>query len=591
MADRFGEKIGPRLADLIGQAVLAARRDHAPIEAQIRQVATQGIIDRMGREVGEHYGPFLRAAIDFHGDQLDPMLRTFLADTASGRHQWKAVSGILAGGASSVLGNVLNNTLAPVAYQLIEHAPQLALDPVTAMSAAARNIVTFADGADAAAKGGFSSDVAQTLYELAQSPPGIDQLLDLMNRGEMSEAEVTDWMLRNGLPASLAASVKQLGRLLLSPADAALGVLRGDIGQAEGEAIARANGMTAGDFTIFVSNTGEPLGLEQLQEAVRRGFIDPARFERGFRQSRYRNEWLDVAEKLFYEPMSTADAVDAAIQGHLSYAEAQAKAVQNGLESGDFDALYQTAGEPLARTEVEELFNRGLMSESAVKQAILESRLKPKYTDLAFALHTRLPEGRQIVAMITHGVVSHDQGVALLLEAGYTQEVAGLLVAEGSATKLGAHKDLTIGEIRSLYTAGVFDQATAAQLLAQLGYDATEADYLTQSWDFLAGAAIVRQAVSVVRSKYIAHKFDEQQANLYLDSLGVSADAKARYLQIWDIELAAVTRSLTEAQIVSAHKNGLIDGPTANTRLLNMGYDADDALILLGVAPGSPVPA
>jgi hypothetical protein len=412
-----------------------------------------------------------------------------------------------------------------------------------------------------------------------------------MNRGEMSEATVRHWLLRGALPLELTDAILHLARTELSPADAALAVTRSIFTPAEGAAVALKSGVLEADFATLVANTGEPLGLEQLLEALRRGFIDRARFDVGFRQARYRNEWAGTALQLAYAPMSTADAVEASIQGHLSIDAAKAKAVENGLEPADFQALYDTAGEPLSRTEMEQLYNRGKVTKAQVDQALIESRLKPKYTALAFDLHERLPEARQVSAMISHGVVTKQQGLHLLSELGYTAEVAGFIVAEGTAVKVGAHKALTIAEIHQLYTAGVFDKGKAGQLLDGLGFDAADSAYLLSSWDLLAGAAVTRQAIGVVRSRYVARHFDARQAGMYLDSLSVAPAARDRYLMVWDIEREATVAVLSEAQIVAAHKKELISGEDAYSRLIARGYTDDDAHILLDVAPGEAIPA
>src|SRR5215469_2403166 len=109
MADKLGDRLGPRLAQLIGAHVLAARRDHAPIEAQIRQVATQALIDRAGHEVGDHIAPLVQAAIAANPG-MDPAMRAYLERTASGKHQLQAIAGHLAlGAAGSVLSTLLSN--------------------------------------------------------------------------------------------------------------------------------------------------------------------------------------------------------------------------------------------------------------------------------------------------------------------------------------------------------------------------------------------------------------------------------------------------------------------------------------------------
>lgn len=591
MADKLGDKLGPRLAQIVGQAALAARRDHAPLEARIRQVATQALIDRAGLEVGQHYAPIIKAAIDanpdMHGD-----IRGYLERTASGRHQWQALLGGAAiGQAGGALGTLISNEIAPFTYGVIQSNPHLRLDPATAAALNAAGLLDASGLINEAGASGIDGQRAQMLANLAQQIPGFAELLDMVNRGDLSERDLHYWLSRSGVPPSLYAPITAQRRLLLTPADAALAVLRSEISDAEGRAIAALSGMEAGDFEIFVANTGEPIALEQLGEALRRGFIDRARYARGLEQSRVRNEWLDVALALQFVPMSTADAIEAAVQGHLSIPAAQAKAAQNGLEAADFDPLYQTAGEPLSRTELEQLYNRGLIDQATVEQGLRESRLKNKYIADALQLHIRLPEPRQVVAMISHGVITKQRGIDYLLEYGFSAQTAADLIAEGTATRLTGHHLLTVAEIRQLFTEGIFSAPEAETYLAGLGYDAADSAHLLDIWRLLAGAAIVRQAIGFTRTRYVARHITESEARAYLHSLNVGAAAVDNYIAIWNLERDAAMRQLTEAQIVKAVKDVLIATQDGHARLVALGYSAGDANILLGVAPGAPLPS
>jgi hypothetical protein len=590
MTDRLGDKVGPRLAHLIGQYVLAARRDHAPIEARIRQTATQALIDRAGQEVADLWRPLIDHALDSHDGDVHPVMAQHLARIRSGRHQWESIAGNLQMAGTSALSATLSNVLFP-GLALINLADRST--PVDAQTAAAAVVAGLASGGDGdrtAGAYGYTSEAFNIMLALAEQVPGAAQLGDMVNRGDLSEQDAMFWLQRNAIPASLRAPALAQRRLLLSPADAALAVLRGDIDQAAGNAIAASNGMTGPDFAVFVNNTGEPPAAEQLDEALRRGFIDQARYEKGIRQSRIRDEWIDVLLALRYEPMSVADAVNAVVQNYFTQDQGLQKALQNGLEAADFAVLVETAGEPLARGEMEQLYNRGLVTQAEVEQAIRESHTKDKYVTLAFDLHEKLPEPRQVVSMITHGVVTKDEGTKLLMEQGFTAQVAGFLIAEGTATKLGAHKTLTIAEIKSLYTDGIFSRAQTESLLEGMGYDAADSAYLISSWDLLAGAALTRQAVGFARTRYVAHDTDETQARVYLHSLGIGAAAVDKYITTWDLERGAAVKHLTEAQVVKAHKDGLITGQDALGRLTAAGYSTGDANILLGAPPGGPTP-
>jgi len=590
MADRIGDKVGPRLAQLVGQYVLAARRDHVPIDARIHQLASQALIDRAGLEVAEHIRPFTDGAIAANPD-MHPDVRAYLQRTGSGKHQLQALAGFVGlQAAGSALSTLLNNEVAPFVYPIIASNPHLVLDPQTAARLNAIGIFADSDAANEGNRSGIDSNRMAWLKQLQQAVPDSQTIGTMLDRGLLSERDANYWIQRGGYGPTLHQPLLELRRQLLSVADAALAVLRGNISQDQGLAIAAANGMHGPDFLTFVDNTGEPLALESLAEALRRGFIDRPAFERGIRQSRVRNEWIPTALALRYSPMSTADAVEAAVQGHLDQAAMARIADHNGLEPGQVDVLYQTAGEPLSRTEMEQLFNRGIVSADQVRQAIRESRVKDKYVDLALDLHVRLPEGRQIVSAITHGAATKAQGLALLAELGYSPEVSAILVAEGTNAKLGTHHALTTAEIRQLYTAAIFTRAHAEQLLESAGFDHADADYLVKSWDFLAEAAVTRQAIGAVRSRYVARHIDWTQAAADLTALGIPGPAHEVYRRTWDIELAASTRQLTETQIVSAHHKQLITGQDAYQRLLHLGYVSGDAKILLGVSPGDAVP-
>lgn len=587
MTRQTGDKAGPRIAQLVAQYVLAARRDLGPHEARVRQVATQALIDKAGHEFADHIGPILRDAIASNPD-MDSRVKDYLTRTASGQHQLQAVAGHLAmAGAGSVLSTLLSNELAPFAYGVVGANPHLRLSADQAATARAIGVFSQGDHYNESAANGYNSVRADVLYNMSQAVPDSATIGQLVNRRLLSVQDANFWIQRGGYGNALHSPLLALREDVLSPADAALAVLRSEITPAAGAAKAALSGVTAEDFNTLVLNTGEPPGATELMEALRRKFIDIPRFTHGIQQSRVRNEWVDVYLALRYSPMSIADAVQGVVQNHLSAAEAAVIADANGLEPGQIGTLIENAGEPLSRTELEQLYNRGEIDLATVEQGLRESRLKNKYIADAVALHVRLPEPRQVVSMVGKGVLTDQQAAAYLLESGFSQETAALLIAEGTATKLGAHKDLTVGEIRTLYTDKVFTASQATDSLTVLGYTGTEAAFLIQSWDMIAFAAITRQAVGVIRSRFVSRRIDWPTAAADLTELGIPDAAISQYEQIWGVEQSATVAVVTEAQIVHFVKTNLLSQQDGHDRLTARGYTDDDANMLLGLAPGA----
>lgn len=577
----IGDKLIPKIVHAVSQAVIATKRGLVPWDHYVRVKATQDIIDKIGHEVAEHYGPFIDLMLEQDTTGVHPAVIQYLKDSRSGDDQIKAVSGLLMGSATSAIGTFLSNELAPLVYATVEHNPNLSLDPGTAAQAAANRIITAADAAHSAAQQGFPGGPAEVLHQLGFSWPAMADAIDMHRRGFIDDTEFTTIMQRNGIPDGLFTAWRKEQGNSLSLADAALAYLRSDITLAEAQSIAAETGYDANQLNIFIGNTGEPPGEEQLAEAFRRKFIDQATFERGIKQSRIRNEWIPTLTALLHIPMSVADAVNAAVQNHISQQDAASIAEQNGLEPSAFPILYQTAGEPLSRTELEELYNRGEISVDVVKQGLAESRLKNKYIDDAVKLRERLLEPRMLSSAVEVGAITHADAVAEALKYGFSQQNAEVLVNEGSARKLQTYRGRVVSAAEGLFEENAITQAQFEDIAQAMGFDPTEANFVAQSAEYRRQAKAITSVVSAIRSKYIAHHIDHNEASGFLDALGVASDQRDYLLSLWDIEAAANVRLLTPAQIVKAVNTQLITPDDGTARLVALGYSSGDASLLL----------
>lgn len=577
----IGDKLLPKIISAVAQTIITVKHKLAPLDHHVRVKATWDVFSKIGEELAEHYGPLVDELLAGDTDTLHPAVRQWLDDTRSGTDQAKAISGFLIGGAQSALGTFISNELAPLTYRLVKTNPNLNPDTSLLAQSVAARIDTDASGSGVAAAQGFAYDWWSTYRENAYNWPGSADALEMRRRDLIDDNGLRLILERNALPDAMLAPYAKLQFNELSLADAALAYLRSDITLDEASAIARANGFNDQQLNVFIGNTGEPPGPDQLVAAYRRQIVDKATLERGIKQSRIRNEWIPVLEALGHEPMSTPDAVNAVVQGHLTQADAQKIADQNGLIPDQFNTLVETAGEPLSRTELEELYNRGLIDEATVKQGLRESRLKNKYVDSAFLLHTRLLEPRMLATAVQYGALTHDEAVKRAIEYGYSETDAQVLVNEGSARKLYTRRQQALTSAEALYEDSAIDEATLRQVARQAGLDTAEQDEVIKLAEYKREAKWINSVISVIRSKYVSHHIEKGTASGYLDALGVPSARRDQLLVIWDMERAATTTELTEAQIVKAHKNKLIDDANALQRLLNKGYSEGDAKLLL----------
>ncbi|MGH9436816.1 MAG: hypothetical protein ACRD22_02735 [Terriglobia bacterium] len=576
-----GSRLGPRLAMLISRAIVATHNQLLGTKHKLGMALFNSMSDQISSEVHHTIGPVLQALAD--SESLDANTKRHLTFFAQQHGQLTALAGAQMA-SSSILGSlaqVVNNAAAPAVRDLIALSPEQALDPNTLAQMVAHGINDVKDTQHDVAGQGFNAGQYDTLIELSRVYPAIADGLNMYRRGLISDNDLTVIFQRNGLPESQWDATKATAMLPLSPADAALAVLRGNMSQDAAVQNAHDWGINETDFEIIVGNTGEPLGLEQLLEAYRRGFIDQATLRKGILQSRVRDEWIPTAEKLRYSPMTVSDAVNAVVQNHMTMAEGEQIAQENGLQPGQFTTLYETAGEPLSRGEMYQLYNRGKVSETEVKQAERESRLKNKYNDVAFDLHERLLEPRMLSSAVQYGVISEQEAIKQATDYGYSADLAKVLIGEGAARKLQTYKARVVAAMESLYEDNAITEDDASRTIMSLGFTAPEAKFILEAADVRRTTKTVSQTISAIRGKYLARHITDKEAMSLLSALGVPTPQRDYLLANWAIEWQAYTKQLTEAQIIKAVKLQLIKPEDALQRLIYMGYSGDDAVLLI----------
>lgn len=578
---QLGVKLGPKLAKLVSDTIVATKHKLLDTEHRARVISMQTIIDRAGHEIADLYRPVMQQVMQ--ETDMPSEVREFLDKAISGQHQWHAVGGLLfqGSGAPSALSTIISNFLAPGVRFAVSKDPQLLPSNETLAQLNARGIRGIGDVYDYSAGQGYSRDLVDNLVEASKSYPDLDTLLQMNRRHLIDTGEANLALTRNGVPGNWHNALLALRDQVLSPADLADMVVRGIIPESEGATVAAYSGITASDFHKLVLDNGEPPGLMELLEAFRRGFIDQSRLEHGVLQSRYRNEWMDVILKLRYAPMSVADAVNANVQGHMSASDRDAIAQQNGLEPGQAAILYETAGEPLSRTEMEQLYNRGQATQAEVEQALRESRLKDKYVTQAFELHSKVLPIFTVERALRYGGMTTEQATRIVIENGYSKDDAQAIVSSGVGQRIETAKNKTVAAVEGAYEDNLIPQQDAEAIITGLGFSKEESSFILQAAEFRRQTHVVAQAVGSLRGKYVAHHMTKNVASGFLDALGVPATQRDFLLMLWDIERGANTRTLTEAQIVKAVKLKLIDATDGQQRLEMMGYNSIDAQLLL----------
>lgn len=366
----------------------------------------------------------------------------------------------------------------------------------------------------------------------------------------------------------------------LSAQEMAVAVTKGTMDFNDARAEAEHSGYSKDRLQWLVDITGDAPGPMELLAAYRRGIIDDARLEHGIRGGMLKNEWTDVIKQLRFVPPSSAEAIAALVQGHVDQATAQKWSAESGMLPEAFQALYETAGMPISPGEALDLMRRGEMSQSEVEQSIRESHVKNKYIPAIINLARKLIPPRSVGTMVAHGSLSQATGIQYLQMYGYTASDATAVVHNAMAQKHAATKELAKGEVFSLYEQQLIDEATAKSDLKKLGYDDAEITLLIGLADHKRETQIKSSAVKLTGSRYVARHITKDQASSNLGALGIPDAARQTIMKLWDLELAATPKMLTEAQVGALAKKGIIDLAEFTSRLQAMGMNDVDINLL-----------
>jgi hypothetical protein len=584
MARQGGAKLATKIAMTTSKALVATHASLSGIKHKLAMAIFHSISDTISEEVHRTIGNVLTSAYEqLPEDSMAKPLFKFMSEETG---QLQALIGYAVGasGITTSISSIMNNELAPIVYSAIGDNPHLIPDAGTIAGFAARDIISIDAAVAGIAENGISGGWANWLIEANQVYPGIGEILDLMRRGIVDADTAVGWSMRNGIPESVVNMYLGLLDVPLSPADAALALLRGNMSADDAQAAAAASGVNPVNFNIMVENVGEPLGLMQLLEAYRRQFIDQGTLEQGILQSRVRDEWIPTALQLAYSPMTVSDAVNAVVQNQLDEATAEDYATQNGLMPGQFAILLETAGEPLSRTEMEQLYNRGLVTEEQVTQALSESRLKNKYNDLAFELHTRLPDPSTLSDAIVYGAIDENTAVGKAMELGYSESDATMVVQSASNAKMFQYRTKVVEAVSEQYQINAIDNTTATGYITAMGFSSEQAAIILQSAEYDRIKRMQESAINAVRSKFITHHIDQTDMQTALQSIGVPAGEITQLTEMWTIEQGIDVKLMSPMDVAKAVAASLMTSDEGTQYLVNQGYSQSDAAILVQVA-------
>lgn len=374
----------------------------------------------------------------------------------------------------------------------------------------------------------------------------------------------------------------------LSPESLADMVNRGIVERQYAQGEAAKTGIHRLDFDFLVERAGSAPAIGDMLLLWRQGKIDRARMVRAIRQAGLKEEWTDEVLLLGIQPPTPEAILDALLQGQTDEATAQALYRKLGGDPDYFTLLYNTRGTAPTPVQAADMAVRGIIpwdgrgpDAVSFEQAFLEGPWRNKWIESFRKSAEYIPPPDTIVEMLRVGALEQDAATALLLKNGVPNELIGAFLAKASGDKTVKVKELTESHIQVLYRDQAINEATALEMLGKLRYAESEARFVLRTWKLARELAFRNQAISTVRTQFLAHRIGNEQASTLLDEFQVPADQRDALIRLWIQEERARVAILTPAQVRTAFKKDLFPVEEAVRRLLDQGYNEEDAAIFL----------
>lgn len=390
----------------------------------------------------------------------------------------------------------------------------------------------------------------------------------------------------------------------LSPADAAHGVVRSYMADADGQAEAARAGINADRWAVLRDLAGVAPGPQQLAEALRRKIIpetgsgaDSTSFEQGIRETDLLDKWTDTIKALAQLWPGPADIIDATVKGQIDPAEGIVTYEQVGGDPQWYQLLVNTNGNPPSPTELLELAARGVIpwhgtgsDALTFQQGIYEGRTKDKWEPAYEALFQYFPTVAEVVELYRWGQFDVTTAVAYMTRRGLTAEQASWWINYADANAIDDYRGLTEQAILAMLSVSYITDDQARVMLGAIHKGPAAIDELITYGHIQRTIQSANQSISRVGSLYQGRKITADAATTALTTLGVLPAAIPEIIADWDAIVNINVKLLTAAEIADAWEYNIMDDATAYAELQNIGYTPYDAWVYLSIKAKAPLP-
>ena len=278
-------------------------------------------------------------------------------------------------------------------------------------------------------------------------------------------------------------------------------------------------------------------------------------------------------------------------QHKMTTAEADTYRAKLGYPESDWQTLLELNNSVLPIADLQLAYEYGLMSDAEITSYLQQQGFSE--TDITllmqvYLLHSETSGGQvyRSVARTAYleSAISSDQFSKILGQANVPENSIKLELAALDLQKSIGLKQLSAGDLKVALNNGDLTLAEVTIRLKDLGYSEDDVTLIIKEWT--GGSLLTKPTVTAkqVLRYYNSGVIDSTYATQLLDKIGIRSQDIASMLSNSSIIGSGYVHELSDATIISAYKDGVIDVDRAKALLIEVGVEPTNATLLLEVA-------
>jgi len=345
---------------------------------------------------------------------------------------------------------------------------------------------------------------------------------------------------------------------------------------------------------ILFEDAEQRFGMPDLVNLKRRGLMPQKQYLKLALESGVTAERSEIAEKALAFYPQVGDLIRFAVrEGYTPEIIERFKldedlpekfleeANKAGLSAEDATLFWRAHWELPSVQAGYEMLHRRIIKIDELELLLRTADVMPFWRDKLIAIaqtpYTRVDVRR----MFQLGVLDTEGVLRAYKDIGYDEEHASKLTEFTIKDVMTEERDLTKAEITKLYSFNELTKEKASEMLAGLGYDVEEVNFILSTIELKQKTADTTEQIKSYTEQFVNNLIDEEAFREFLSHLSMKAEAMERTIRNAIIKKLKARQRLEKTDILTVFKKELIDRVEAKDRLIALNYNDTDAELLL----------